>query len=256
MITWRDENHLDVDGVGLLVLSLADMARIRPGPGELVLLKPAWMVRRYMRLLKRLQPKRIFELGIWQGGSAVLLQRVAAAQKLVAIDLSNKRVAALDDYIERFALQDVLRPYFGVNQADDEQLRKLLRTEFGDEPLDLVVDDASHLLDETRRSFNTLFPRLRPGGAYVIEDWPWAHAQVDDFPDDTRGLYSDSEPMTKLIFELVLACASTTGLIKSIEIDRNSATIWRGPAPIKRRGFDVARLCAARGRGLIAPGPG
>jgi predicted methyltransferase len=38
-----------------------------------------------------------------------------------------------------------------------------------DQLLDLVVDDTSHL-GPTRASFNTLFPRLRPGGVYVIED--------------------------------------------------------------------------------------
>ena len=39
------------------------------------------------------------------------------------------------------------------------------------EPLDLVIDDASHLYGPTMASFEVLFPRLRPGGLYVIEDW-------------------------------------------------------------------------------------
>ena len=34
-----------------------------------------------------------------------------------------------------------------------------------------MIDDASHLLMPTERSFDALFPRVRPGGAYIIEDW-------------------------------------------------------------------------------------
>jgi hypothetical protein len=51
--------------------------------------------------------------------------------------------------------------------------------QFDGGPLDLVVDDCSHLYEPTRASFNELFPRLRPGGAYVIEDWVWAHTPLD-----------------------------------------------------------------------------
>src|SRR4029077_11377083 len=38
--------------------------------------------------------------------------------------------------------------------------------------IDVVIDDASHLYGPTRRSFEILFPLLKPGGAYIIEDWP------------------------------------------------------------------------------------
>lgn len=37
-------------------------------------------------------------------------------------------------------------------------------------PLDIIIDDGSHLSDYVIASFVTLFPRLRPGGLYVIED--------------------------------------------------------------------------------------
>lgn len=42
-----------------------------------------------------------------------------------------------------------------------------------DAGLDLVVDDASHMLSETLSSFEQFFPLLRPGGLYIIEDWSW-----------------------------------------------------------------------------------
>ena len=43
--------------------------------------------------------------------------------------------------------------------------------------VDIIIDDASHLNDHTIRTFEILFPRLKDGGIYVIEDlnnsyWP------------------------------------------------------------------------------------
>ncbi|MCG5435258.1 class I SAM-dependent methyltransferase [Micromonospora foliorum] len=44
-------------------------------------------------------------------------------------------------------------------------------------PLDIVIDDGSHACADVILAFNALFPALRPGGLYVIEDlqtsyWP------------------------------------------------------------------------------------
>ena len=55
-------------------------------------------------------------------------------------------------------------------------LASIVAKEFEGEPIDLVIDDASHLLEPTRASFEVLFPRLRTDGLFVIEDWAWEHA--------------------------------------------------------------------------------
>ena len=56
---------------------------------------------------------------------------------------------------------------------DAPVLARRVDAAFGNRPLDLVMDDASHLGPQTRASFETLFPRLRAGGLYIIEDWSW-----------------------------------------------------------------------------------
>jgi hypothetical protein len=66
-----------------------------------------------------------------------------------------------------------VRIYHGVDQADRDTIRRLVADEFAGQPLDLVIDDASHLLTPSTATFNPLFPRQRPGGLYVIEDWSW-----------------------------------------------------------------------------------
>lgn len=65
----------------------------------------------------------------------------------------------------------------GVVQGDqgDEQFLDSMARELG--PFDIIIDDGSHMSHHVLASFNALFPHVRPGGIYVIEDlgtsyWP------------------------------------------------------------------------------------
>jgi SAM-dependent methyltransferase len=40
-------------------------------------------------------------------------------------------------------------------------------------PLDVVIDDASHASHHQQFAFLEIFPRLKPGGLYIIEDLRW-----------------------------------------------------------------------------------
>ncbi len=97
----------------------------------------------------------------------------------------------------------IVSVYYGVNQADTARLAEIVRDEFAGVPLDLVVDDASHLFDETRASFNALFPHLRPGGSYIIEDWSWPHRWFV-FPNPS---YRAVTPVSAFALELALVAA-------------------------------------------------
>lgn len=55
-------------------------------------------------------------------------------------------------------------------------------------PLDVVVDDGSHVSDHVVASFQALFPLLEDGGTYVVEDlqtayWPGWNGGRDDLDD-------------------------------------------------------------------------
>jgi predicted O-methyltransferase YrrM len=167
--TWEDDYHLTV-GDHSFVLSPTSAPS-----DELTLFKTPDLVRQYLTTVEREQPRRIVEVGVDQGGSTALLAVLAQPERLLAIDLEAEAPRPLVRFIDENGLADVVLTRFGVDQADRSRVAQLLDEAFGSEPIDLVFDDASHQLGPTRATFETIFPRLRPGGLFVIEDWSWEH---------------------------------------------------------------------------------
>ena len=257
MLDWRDDQHFVLGGTSFCAIAGAAsgeqmVAGVKEAvdTGSLFIFKPRWRVDHYVELLERLKPERIFELGIFLGGSTALFAELARPKRLVAIDNRSRQLRSLTGYLDRRGLSDLVRTYYDVNQADRARLMEIVGDAFGDQPIDLVVDDCSHIYKATRASFSVLFPLLRPGGVYVIEDWPWAHTRVG--AEDADGLNPDRVPLTRLIFELILAIPGVPGLIESIEIDANAAQVTRGDTPADPSTFDLSKCSNARGRRLLA----
>ena len=216
-----------------------------------VLPKTFEMVSYYYRIGQTTRIKNIVDLGIFKGGSAALFHLLYRPERLVALDISDKREQALDGYIEKHFAKDTLRPFYGYDQGDGTRLRELIRSEFRTAPLDLVVDDASHEYSLTRASFNSLFPCLRPGGIYIIEDWGWAHwdgwAHLPADYQQSGGLFPDKPAMTNLIFELIMAAATSPGVVARVGVTFNMAVIEKGPEAVDPPGFDIGAYHVARG---------
>lgn len=185
------------------------------------------MIERLEAVVLRLQPRRIVELGVASGGSTAFLATLARPERLIAIERKADRIPELDAF-------PCIHVAYGTDQADRAAIREVV----GDEPLDLVVDDASHLLDLTRTSFNILFPRLRPGGVYVIEDWAWAHADYGD--DGGQRLSPSGEALTQLVVELLMTCGSANDIVSNLYATPGTVEIVRGPAPLDEA-FDIAQ---------------
>jgi predicted O-methyltransferase YrrM len=197
--------------------------------------------------------RNIVELGIGHGGSTAFLAQLARPKKLVAIEKKTETIAGLDEYIASHGLQDAVKTYYGTDQADQSALQEIVDAEFGAQPLDLVIDDASHLLHETRVSFNRLFPRLRPGGVYMIEDWAWGHYPSDAIPAQSASLWPTGAPLTVLVFELVMTCAPLHEIIDELIVDRTFVRARRGPAELDPSIFDISRSFVEGPVKLLAP---
>lgn len=242
---WTAHDTLVVDGVKFKV-GYPEAELAHASTDELVVLKPTWMIDRYVQLLAELRPTNIFELGIFRGGSTALLAMAAKPRRLVAIDLEDQTTPSFAEWLRGRRLEDRVYLHYGVDQSDGARLRSILDASFGTVPLDLVVDDASHLLDPTRASFDVLFPRLRAGGIYVIEDWDgqqqfgraiqqrldidpaWREQWERQLRDQPERLVNIAPSLTMMITDLVLTTAYTD-LIDDIRIRRGLLTVRRGP---------------------------
>lgn len=173
----------------------------------------------YAQIAARFQPKSILELGIFQGGSFVLLDKLFAPERLAAIEISKTPIEPLAAYVDRNENRSV---HFATSQDDAKALNEIIDTKLGGR-IDMVVDDASHIYELSKRSFEILFPRLSPGGVYIIEDWAWAHDrryQGQDHPWHKRVA------LTNLIFEITALLGSSV-LISEIAVHKPLVAITK-----------------------------
>lgn len=230
LTTRRGTEFVTLGDEGSFARSMARLAGIDSSAERFVLLKTRQSIDRLVELVRSLAPERIVELGIFRGGSTALLMELAEPEMLVAIDYEATPVTALETYVDRAGHRGSCHTVYGVDQADGKALTQILGESFGGSCLDLVVDDASHLGPQTRASFETLFPRVRPGGVYVIEDWSW-HLQGLDLP---------GESMETFVADLLAAAGRGPGLIAGLELGWDAILVRRGETPIEAPSFALA----------------
>lgn len=100
----------------------------------------------------------VCEIGVFQGGSLILWQQLFPdSPAIVGVDIDPMAVWP----------QGTVQV---VAQQDDLTLPTRLH-DLSPSGYDLIVDDASHLGPPTYRTFCNLWPLVKSGGFYVIEDW-------------------------------------------------------------------------------------
>ena len=103
-------------------------------------------------------PCTYLEIGVQRGGSLKLMRDYLGPQaRIIGVDVDPSCAVVRDEGFEI---------HIG-DQANGAFLERLVR-ETG--TYDIVVDDGGHTADQQITSFFMLFPRLKPGGIYIVED--------------------------------------------------------------------------------------
>lgn len=219
-ITWDGDQAMMIDGVRF-VMSTSDFTK-KTNDTEVVLLKNRLIIDAYRRLFDGEMISNILEFGTFEGGSPIFFAAATNASTIVGVDI-RKDAENVQRQTSRYS--DRLKIFYGTSQADAQKVHRIIDENF-DGPLDLVIDDASHHYNLTKASFDIAFSRLRPGGAYVIEDWNWAHYANPEY--DLK--FADQPALSNIALELALAVGSGSP-ISSME-----ATSW---ALIIRKGRET-----------------
>tara|TARA_Y100000310_G_scaffold109405_1_gene107858 strand:+ start:8780 stop:9439 length:660 start_codon:yes stop_codon:yes gene_type:complete len=106
----------------------------------------------------------LFEIGVLSGSSLRMWAEYFINGKIYGMDLFHR-----DDHMhiqEQLASTGIIT--FKGSQRKREDLYHIMEN-IGHK-LDIIIDDGSHWNDDIRISLGTLFPYLKSGGHYIIED--------------------------------------------------------------------------------------
>lgn len=106
----------------------------------------------------------LLEIGISNGGSLYTWQEYFPNANITGIDINRKCKQFEGENINIF-----------IGDQSDVAFLNSINEKTG--PYDIIVDDGGHMMSQQITSFKTLFPLLKDGGFYVIEDlhtsyWP------------------------------------------------------------------------------------
>jgi len=211
--------------------------------------KPRGLLNCYRNLLQGRDTRAIAEIGYLHGGMAIFLADMMPRAKVIGID-RNPPPEAIAQIVDKKGLRGRAHFYGGVSQENRDLVRGILDKELGNEPLDLIMDDASHFYTETKATFEACFGYLRPGGKYIIEDWGWAHWNDPQWQKSKQ--FSDRTPLTVLLFELTMLLASRPRIVAGLDIlDGSIAVITRGSELAHRAPIDIDSSYLTAGRRFI-----
>lgn len=226
----------------------------KTGDATIAILKHKQFIEIYREILNE-NTRFIFEIGFFQGGMPLFLADMSEPAKMTS--QSNAKIVGIDynppsetllKIIKDAGLQNHLKLHGNVLQDDVAGTKLLLDGEFGNQPLDLIIDDCSHEYRNTKICFQEYFGYLKPGGKYVIEDWGWQHWPGEPWQTD-KSHFHGQPGMTNLIFELVMTLGTSPGVIARVDVvSEFCVVVTRGPklAYRERLDLDTAYLTAGR----------
>jgi len=100
---------------------------------------------------------RLLEIGVFGGASLAVWEEYFPNGTIIGADIDPSTV--------RFARSRVM-----IEILDQSNLEHLVRLGVKHGPFDVIIEDGSHFWEHQTTSFKTLFPFVKDGGIYIVED--------------------------------------------------------------------------------------
>ena len=100
-----------------------------------------------------------------------------------------------------------------ADQSSREDLKKFIEEHGGD--FDIIIDDGYHFQEHQQISFGFLFPYLKPGGVYIIEDMIIPHERYKNVSKEKRWGIEDNINFTDATLNVLLNFLETGKLKNS-----------------------------------------
>ena len=100
---------------------------------------------------------KILEIGVYHGASLKTWEEYFSKANIIGVDINTET----KKYESNRTTIEI------ANQSNIEDLTKLSMLHG---PFDIIIEDGSHMWEHQITSLRTLFPFLKPGGYYIVED--------------------------------------------------------------------------------------
>lgn len=156
----------------------------------------------YQDYFQQLTEKKlnILEVGTCYGQGAKLFSEYFSNSKIVTIDIDIKEI----NFSEHPNIS-----YVKCDQGKKEELEKVVAEHFSD-GIDIVIEDGGHYGRLSKRTFDYVFPHVKSGGFYVVEDWgtgywkDWADGMAyQDIKFEGRKIISHDFGMVGFVKSLI-----------------------------------------------------
>ena len=231
-VNWLSNDTFEIGGYQFLSSFFGATHEEAAAQGKIYAMKSPDLFKVYKDWITPLSPKTFVEVGVAGGGSAVAFHEYYKPDKLCLIDIDD----VLGNLSRRYLVEhrQTISMDLNVDQGDQNLVESVVRNSIGDAPIDVVIDDASHLYEPALATFELLFPKLRPGGAYIIEDWGWSHWPGDYWQSPTSD-WASRAGLSNLVMQATIATASRPDWISRVFVNQSACVIERGPADIPPR---------------------
>ncbi len=166
---------------------------------------------RFLRPLRN-QSLKLLEIGVASGASLRTWKEFLPNSTVVGVD-TNPSCDFREDRI-------VVR----IGDGTRKEFTDALCSEFG--PFDVIIDDGSHHVAHQKATFENLFPRLKSGGMYAVEDvhtcfWPQYGGSGDGFTGTILGTLRDA------LAEICKVDGFFTGVIDGVSFHPGICFVWK-----------------------------